>query len=103
MLISWKQDDSTRLRLAKDDSLQSVVKSAIGGEVVIAIGSQDEVFLPVIKSGGYDQIDPDNSLLISLRWRFAQPRMWNADRNIRVWVRKRDLDYMIDNYMLTTG
>ena len=72
------------------------------GPTVIALGPEQEVFLPLLSINNYGDIDPDNILTTALRWRFAQPIIWNADRTLRVTIRKRDYDDMIDNYVSTT-
>jgi hypothetical protein len=102
ILVAWEHGDSTQLRVAKDHSTHAIVRSVLRGETIISLGPETDVFLPIIKPSNYDEIDPDNSLEIHLRWWFAQPRTWAAARKIRVWVRKRDLDHMVDGFVPPT-
>lgn len=98
ILVSWKNKDVTRFRIGKSQSVRGVLETLFEDETTVALGPKQEVFLPLFKPTNFDNIDPDNPLEINLRWRFAQPRIWTADRKIRVWVRKRDLDHMVNNY-----
>ena len=103
ILVLWENiSDTTRLRIGRDQSVRGILESMFERETVIAIGPEAEIFLPLFRPSNYDEIDPDNVLQIDLRWRFAQPRIWKADRKISVWIRKRDLDYMVDHYMPPT-
>jgi hypothetical protein len=66
---------------------------------VISLGAEAEVFLLVLKPSTYNEIDSDNRMELELRWRFAQPRFWVADRRLRISLRKRDLEDIIDAFM----
>jgi hypothetical protein len=97
ILVSW-DNDRTKLLVAKDQTLQGIF-SYLSGETLISLGSEAEVFLPVLKPSTYNEIDSDNRMELELRWRFAQPRFWVADRRLRISLRKRDLEGMIDGFM----
>jgi hypothetical protein len=99
VLIFWELDDSTRLRVAKDHSIEGIAMTLVGGESVISLVQGADVFLPILRPSNYADIDPDNILEIHLRWRFAQPRIWKVDRTIPVSIRKRDFDSMVDEYI----
>jgi hypothetical protein len=99
ILIAWEYGNSNELRIAKSNSVHGVVQSMRYGETRISVDAAADVLLPVFKPGSYDDIDPDNGLELHLRWRFAQPRVWKIDRKIRVWIRKRDFDSMVDDYL----
>ncbi|WP_050420301.1 hypothetical protein [Bradyrhizobium tropiciagri] len=98
IIVSW-QHESNHLHLAKDDSARSIMHSVLPGESAVSLGPNAETQLRVIKPSNHDSIDPDNSLELRLRWRFAQPIIWKADRTIRIWMRKRDFDDMTENYV----
>jgi hypothetical protein len=102
ILVLWENNDPTQLRIGKDQSFDGLVEAMSEDETVIALGPATEAFLPVIRPSNYDDVDPNNVLEIHPRWRFAQPRVWKADRKIPVWVLKRNLDYMVNNYMPPT-
>jgi hypothetical protein len=97
ILVSWG-NDRTKLLVAKDQTLQGIF-SYLSGQTVISLGPEAEVFLPVLKPSTYNEIDSDNRMELELRWRFAQPRIWVADRRLRISIRKRDFEHMIDGFM----
>jgi hypothetical protein len=99
ILISWDNRDRTKLRLAKDQSTRGILQTLMHDQTVVSLGPGAEVYLPVLKPGNYDEIDPDNIVELHLGWKFAQPRVWMVDRRIRVSLRKRDFDNMIEGYM----
>jgi hypothetical protein len=103
ILIAWDAGDSSRLRLAKDQSARAIMRGIIDDETVISLGPESETLLVVFKPSRYEEIDAENSLEIDLRWKFAQPRIWKAERRIKVWIRKRDLDGMLEGHMETSG
>jgi len=103
ILVSWDDGDTTRLRIARDQSAQGMVHTLFCGQTVISLGPMREASLPVLRPGTYEQIDPENFLEIDLRWRFAQPRLWKVDRHLRVALRKLDLDAMIEGYIAPTA
>jgi hypothetical protein len=97
ILVSW-DNDRTKLLIAKDQTPEGIF-SYLSDRTVISLGAGAEVFLPVLRPGTYSEIDADNRMELELRWRFAQPRIWVADRRIRISVLKRDLEHMINGYM----
>jgi hypothetical protein len=98
ILVSWDNDRS-KLRVAKSQSSRAILRSLGDNQTVISLGPEAETYLPVFTPNTYDEIDPDNVMELQLRWRFAQPRIWVAERQLRISVRKRDLEEMIDGYM----
>jgi hypothetical protein len=99
ILISWDNGDRANLRVAKDQSIDGIVHSLSDGQTVVSLGPEAEAYLPVLKPGNYVEIDPDNVLELHLKWKFAQPRVWMADRQLTVSLRKRDFDNMIEGFM----
>jgi hypothetical protein len=99
ILISWDGGNSNQLRVAKDQSMNGIVRSMVRGRTVISLGPAGEAYLPVLKPRNYDEIDPENHMEIDLLWKFAQARVWKVDRRLRVSVRKRDLEDMIKGYI----
>lgn len=98
IIISWPHV-SDQLGLAKDDSFESIMHSVKPGETTITLGRNEATYLRVIKLNDFDDIAPENSLELRLKWRFAQPIRWTGDRLLRVWIRKRDFDAMVENYV----
>jgi hypothetical protein len=99
ILFSWNAGDSTKLRLAKDQSIEGIVRSLVYDQTTISIGPQGDVSLPVLKPGNYDDIDLENYMEIELSWKFTQPLVWTRERPLRVSIRKRDLENLIEGYM----
>lgn len=98
ILVSW-DNDRTKLLVAKDQTPQGIFSYLSEGQTVISLGAEVEVILPVLRPSTYNEIDSDNRMELELRWRFAQPRFWVADRRLRISIRKRDLEDMIDGFM----
>ncbi|WP_316159795.1 hypothetical protein [Bradyrhizobium sp. SZCCHNRI20481] len=98
VLLIWRNEvDAHQLRMGKSQS--AIVESMFEEETIVAVGPEAQVILPLIQPPNYEEIDPENCIWINLRWRFAQPRIWLFDRKLKIWIRKRDWDYMADNYM----
>jgi hypothetical protein len=93
ILVSW-DNDRTKLRVGKDQSSHAILRS-----LAVSLGPEAETFLPVFKPNTYDAIDLANVMQLQLRWRFAQPRIWVAERRLRIAVRKRDFEEMIDGFI----
>ena len=103
ILISWEHGGMNQLRVAKDRSTHGILRSQRKGKTIVSLDAGTEVFLPILKPSNYNEIDPDNSLQIALRWRFAQPRVSKPDRVIPVWIKKRDFDNIVDAYMSSSA
>lgn len=99
VLFYWDNGDRTKLRVAKDQTVRGIVESLVDGQSVVSRGPSAEAYLPVLKPSTYDDIDPDNVMELQLRWRFAQPRIWVADRKLIISVRKRDFEEMIEGFI----
>ena len=95
ILITWNAGDSSRLRLAKDQSARAILRGIIDDETIISLGPESEALLVLFKPSAYDEIDAENSLEIDIRWKFAQPRIWNAERRI--------IDNMLDGHIEASG
>jgi hypothetical protein len=99
ILVSWDNGDRSKLLVARDQTKDGIFDSLSEGRSVISLGSEAEAYLPVFRPNTYNEIDPDNIMELHLRWRFAQPRIWAADRRIRIPLRKRDFEDMINGFM----
>jgi hypothetical protein len=99
ILMSWDGRDSSRLRIAKDQSVRGILQVMLRDRTVLSLDSEEAACLPLIKPGNYDEIDPENYLEIEINWKFAQPRIWKVDRRLRGSARKRDLDDLVDGYI----
>jgi hypothetical protein len=99
ILVSWDAGDTSKFRIAKDQTRHGIFQTLIEGQTVICLGPEGDACLPVMKPRNYDEIDLENYVEIDLLWKFAQPRIWTIDRRLRVSLRKRDLDNMIDGYI----
>lgn len=97
ILVSW-HNDRTKLLIAKDQTAEGIF-GYLKDRTVISLGAESEAYLPVMRPGNYDEIDPDNVMELQLRWRFAQPRIWVADRRLRISLLKRDFKEMINGFM----
>ncbi|UQD69335.1 hypothetical protein JEY40_25320 [Bradyrhizobium japonicum] len=99
ILVSWKDGDRSKMRVARGQSIDGVLQTMFDGATTISLGASGEAVLPVFRPGDYDRIDPENQIELCLHWKFAQPRIWKADRSIVVSIRKIDLDRLIDGYL----
>jgi hypothetical protein len=98
ILVSW-DNDRTKLRVGKDQSSRAILRSLGEDQTVVSLGPEAEAYLPVFKPNTYEEIDPDNVMELQLRWRFAQPRIWVAERRLRISLCKRDFEEMIDGFI----
>ncbi|KYH01705.1 hypothetical protein [Bradyrhizobium sp. DOA1] len=99
ILVSWKDGDRSKMRVAKGQSVEGVLQTMFDGETTISLGASGEAVLPVFRPGNYDCIDPENQMELRLHWKFAQPRIWKTDRSIVVSIKKRDLDRLLGGYL----
>jgi len=99
ILLSWKDGKLDQLRVGKEQSLEGVVRSVLNGETPVSLGPHAEARFPLFHPRNYDAIDADNVLEMIIKWRFAQPRIWKVDRTLNVWIRKRDLEALLEGYL----
>jgi hypothetical protein len=99
ILLSWTDGDAAKLRIGRDQSSRGIMRTLFDGETTIALSPQGEAVLPMFRPQAYEVIDPENMMELDLRWQFAQPVLWRAPRKLRIKIRKRDLDDMIDGYI----
>lgn len=98
VLISW-ENGVEGLRVAKAQTVEGVVETLFEGRTTISLGPQAEAYLPLFQPSNRDEIADDNMMEMEMKWRFAQPRIWRADRRLPVSIRKSDLQKMIDGYL----
>jgi hypothetical protein len=53
--------------------------------------------LPLLMPNKFSEMESEATVQMTLRWEFAQPYLWQPVRKIRVWIRKRDLDALVEN------
>ncbi|MCK1661268.1 hypothetical protein [Bradyrhizobium sp. 151] len=99
ILVSWRDGDRSRMRVAKGQSLDGVLQTMFDGETTISLGASGEAVLPVFRPVDYDSIDSETQIELCLHWKFAQPRVWKADRSIVVSIKKNDLERLIEGYL----
>jgi hypothetical protein len=100
ILVRCNPDDHRPgLRIMKGQSVRDAVFSSFGHELRISLGPQSVVYLPVVRSGRYQDIDFENCLVMELHWKFAQPILWNAERRVKIWIRKRDFESLFDDHV----
>jgi len=98
ILISWRNGAPGNLRIAIDHSIQNIVTAAVGGAQTIVVESGQQKDLLLLKPEGYNAIDRENRVEAELFWRYAQPKIWQRDRRIRVSIPKASLMIMDPDY-----
>ncbi|UFW82886.1 hypothetical protein BjapCC829_23135 [Bradyrhizobium barranii] len=98
ILVSWKDGDHRKMRVAKGQSLEGVLQTMFEGDTTISLDAGADAVLPIFKPRDYDNISPENQMELCLRWKFVQPRIWKVDRSIVASIKKIDLDRLIEGY-----
>ncbi|WP_441280126.1 hypothetical protein [Bradyrhizobium sp. 63_E2_N1_3] len=98
ILVSWKDGDHRKMRVAKGQSLEGVLQTMFDGDTTISLDGGAEAVLPIFRPREYDAISAESQIELCLRWKFAQPRIWKVDRSIVASIRKIDLDQLVEGY-----
>ncbi|MCK1519530.1 MULTISPECIES: hypothetical protein [unclassified Bradyrhizobium] len=99
ILISWPDGDLSRFRVARDDSIDGILATMFEGETTISLSAGADAVLPLHRPRSYEEIDPENVLEWIATWQLAQPILWRTPRKLRVQIRKRDFEALIDGYV----
>ena len=83
-------DDASQFRIAIDHSPRSIISSVIRGTTVFTLYPKEVRDFPVIRSPNFAETHIDGQIEARLRWRFAQPILWRAERRLVVSITKRD-------------
>jgi hypothetical protein len=95
ILVAWENGDRDSLRIAKSDTASSVVSTLFLGTTTISIDAGSSRQFPLLTPGNYADRPGDMVLSVTLRWKFAQPILWQPERKLKVWMLKSDLDALI--------
>jgi hypothetical protein len=90
ILLGWENGASSRLRLAKDNSIRSVVSSQLSGRRTIVLDVGEEREFDIYRPRNFDELATDDWLHLELSWKFPQPILWQPERKIRVAIKKKD-------------
>lgn len=99
VLLSWPNGQGRGLYIARNDSAEGIMRYLFEGETAIVLASQAERVFPLLRPSVYSEIDPENMMELKIRWQFAQPIVWCAPRTLRVTIRKRDFEALIEGYV----
>jgi hypothetical protein len=102
ILVSWTDGQADQLIVAKDHSPEGIFRYLQEGETTISLAPQDEAVLPLLRPRTYEQIDVENMMEVELRWRLAQPVLWQLPRRLPVRIKKRDFEALIEGYRAPT-
>jgi hypothetical protein len=100
ILLSWDNGHLDRFRIAKDDSINGIVRSLVIGKSVVALPSSGARELILLRPQHYDDIDQENKIEAHLFWKFAQPVIWQRYRRLRVSISKQDLENLLSGYAI---
>jgi hypothetical protein len=89
-------DDASQFRIAIDHSARSIISSVMRGTTIFTLDPKEERDFPVINSPNFVETHIDSQIEARLRWRFAQPILWRAERRLVVSITKRDYLALID-------
>jgi hypothetical protein len=99
VLLSWPNGQGRGLYIARNDSAEGIMRYLFEGETTIVLSSQAERVFPLLRPSAYSKIDPENMMELEIRWQFAQPIVWRTPRTLRVAIRKRDFEALIEGYV----
>ncbi|WP_105437681.1 hypothetical protein [Neorhizobium sp. T25_13] len=97
IIVSWPngiQDNA--MRIALSHSTRSIVVSLLEGETALAIDGEKDFLFPILKPPNWGSISDDNTIDITIHWRFVQPQLWKRDREIKVSITKRSWNVIVD-------
>jgi hypothetical protein len=95
ILIGWHNSAET-MRVALDDTLRNVLGSQFSSKrTIVALDAGEVREFPLLNPRGYEALPAEAPLSIDIKWKFAQPILWQPERTIRVWIRKQDLQSLI--------
>jgi hypothetical protein len=99
ILLSWPNGQGRGLYIARNDSVEGIMGYLSEGETTIVLSSQAERVFPLLRPSAYSEIDPENMMQLEIRWQFAQPILWRVPRTLRVTIKKRDFEALIEGYL----
>ncbi|MGJ5082725.1 hypothetical protein [Bradyrhizobium sp. HKCCYLS3013] len=99
ILISWTDGQSDKLIVARDRTAEGLFRYLHASETTISLPPQGEAILPLLRPSTFPEIDPENMMEIEMRWQFAQPILWRRPRMLRISIRKRDFESLIEGYL----
>jgi hypothetical protein len=97
--LSWPNGQGRGLYIARIDSVEGIMGYLSEGETTIVLSSQAERVFPLLRPSAYSEIDPENMMQLEIRWQFAQPILWRVPRTLRVTIKKRDFEALIEGYL----
>src|SRR5581483_7482919 len=99
VLLSWPNSQGRGLYIARNDSAEGIMNYLSEGETTIALSSQGEKVFPLLRPSAYSEIDSENMMELEIRWQIAQPIVWRKPRMLRVAIRKRDFEALIEGHI----
>ncbi|ARO25011.1 hypothetical protein CO659_31085 [Rhizobium sp. S9] len=99
IFVSWPTGiEDNALRIAADHSSRSIVKSLLHGEKAVVLDGGEDATFPVLKPRNWEALEPDQTMETIIRWRFAQPMIWQRDRTFLVRISKRSFLLLVDEH-----
>jgi hypothetical protein len=93
IIISWQNGAQGHLPLALDDTLENIFIYTYDSRTTLDV--EEERVFPVLRPAGFREMPPHASLVIDLKWKFAQPYRWKPERKLPVWITKEDLQTLV--------
>jgi hypothetical protein len=97
ILVTWENGLRDQLRVAKSHGIRSIVTTLFEGHTTVPVDVDQVRELPLLMPNDFSEMEPEATVQMTVRWKFAQPYLWQPERKIRVWIRKRDLDALVEN------
>jgi hypothetical protein len=95
ILVSWKSGvRDGQFGVAAGDSTLQIAESVLDGHRTVVIEPTSAYDFVLLMPPQYSELDVDSRVEARLLWRYAQPVIWQTDRQIKVSVPKRSLMLM---------
>jgi hypothetical protein len=80
-----------RFRVAEDHSIMAIISSVMHDQSTFTIDGKTTLDMPLMMPAGFDDMDPDNTIEITIRWRYVQPILLRGDRRVTIDATKADV------------
>ena len=95
ILIGWTNGEPNHLLIALNTKLDSILDATLGKSAVVAVDVGETREFHLLKPTEFSSLASDAPLLIILKWKFAQPIIWQPSRKLVAFLYKQDLENLL--------
>ena len=97
IIVSWPNGSSPNsLRIALNHDTRSIVVSLIDGRTSVAIDGHSTQIFPILRPNNWADLNDEQTVEVSVKWRFAQPLLFKRHRSIAVRITKQAYKLLVD-------